>query len=36
MIDGAKMLACTVADLWCQPGKLDEIEAAFDAADRDA
>ena len=36
VIDGAKMLACTVADLWCQPGKLEEIRAAFDAADRDA
>ena len=35
VVDGAKMLACTVADLWCQPGKLDEIKAAFDAADRD-
>lgn len=36
VIDGAKMLACTVVDLWCQPGKLDEVRAAFDAADREA
>ncbi len=36
VIDGAKMLACTVADLWCQPGKLEEIRAAFDATDRQA
>ncbi|MDQ6698107.1 MAG: hypothetical protein M3Z46_11695 [Actinomycetota bacterium] len=36
VVDGAKMLACTVVDLWCQPGKLDEIRSAFDRADREA
>jgi amidohydrolase len=36
VIDGAKMLACTVADLWCQPGKLEEVRAAFGSADREA
>jgi metal-dependent amidase/aminoacylase/carboxypeptidase family protein len=34
VIDGAKMLACTVADLWCRPEKLDEVRAAFEGADR--
>ncbi len=34
VIDGAKAMASTVADLWLTPGKLAEIEAAFEAADR--
>lgn len=34
VIDGAKAMASTVADLWLTPGKLEEIKAAFEAADR--
>lgn len=34
VLDGAKALAFTVADLWCQPDTLAEVTAAFEAADR--
>ncbi len=34
VIDGAKAMAATVADLWLQDGKLDEVKATFQAADR--
>lgn len=29
VIDGAKALAMTVIDLWCQPGLMDSVHAAF-------
>jgi hypothetical protein len=32
VIDGAKALAATVADLWGEPGAIDEVRAAFTAA----
>jgi amidohydrolase len=32
VVEGAKAMAATIADLWLQPGKLDEIKAAFQAA----
>jgi metal-dependent amidase/aminoacylase/carboxypeptidase family protein len=31
VLDGAKALAMTVADLWLQPGALDQVTAAFGA-----
>jgi amidohydrolase len=34
VLDGAKALALTVADLWLQDGALDGVKAAFAAADR--
>jgi len=32
VVDGAKALAATVADLWGEPGAIDEVRAAFTAA----
>jgi amidohydrolase len=32
VLDGAKAMAATVADLWGEPGAIDEVRAAFDAA----
>ncbi|CAN5404069.1 M20 family metallopeptidase [soil metagenome] len=29
VIDGAKAMAATIADLWAEPGALDEVKAAF-------
>ncbi len=29
VIDGAKALAMTIVDLWCQPGLMDSVQAAF-------
>jgi amidohydrolase len=34
VLDGAKALALTVADLWMVDGALDAVKAAFEAADR--
>lgn len=32
VLDGAKAMASTVADLWAEPGAIDEVRAAFAAA----
>jgi amidohydrolase len=32
VLDGAKMLACTIADLWAEPGALDAAREAFAAS----
>ncbi|HEX2577381.1 MAG TPA: amidohydrolase [Aquihabitans sp.] len=32
VLDGAKAMAATVADLWGEPGAIDEVRAAFEAA----
>ncbi len=32
VLDGAKAMAGTVVDLWAEPGAMDEVRAAFDAA----
>jgi amidohydrolase len=29
VLDGAKALAMTIVDLWCQPGLMDSVQAAF-------
>ncbi len=34
VVDGAKAMAMTVADLWLRPEALAEVRAAFEAADR--
>ena len=34
VLDGAKAMAMTVADLWLQPGALAAVRAAFEVADR--
>ncbi len=34
VLDGAKALALTVADLWLRDGALDAVKAAFAGADR--
>jgi amidohydrolase len=34
VLDGAKAMALTVADLWMADGALDAVKAAFEAADR--
>ena len=35
VLDGARAMAMTVADLWTRPDVLAEIKAAFEAADRE-
>ena len=32
VLDGAKAMAATVADLWAEPGAIDEVRAAFETA----
>jgi metal-dependent amidase/aminoacylase/carboxypeptidase family protein len=32
VVDGAKAMACTVADLWAAPGALEEVQRAFAAS----
>ncbi len=36
VVDGAKAMAMTVADLWLRPGALAAVRAEFEAADRSA
>lgn len=32
VLDGARVMAATVADLWAEPGAIEEVRAAFEAA----
>ena len=32
VLDGARVMAATVADLWAEPGAIEEVQAAFEAA----
>ena len=34
MLDGAKAMAMTIIDLWCQDGLVDAVQASFEQRPR--